>query len=177
MRSKRVKFLFCYLLIAVSIVFTACSQEKKTVTTDSFDGVNKNGYTQAESVLCSTKQKLADMKISHSSTVYNDFYKYRLFGFLRGSESCALTRNYTKNSMGESSYSVELRTNCIENGSFWEIKTIARENNVATIVLVEFNSKTTPAREIKITSGYLVTLQNLFDEIGLHFLDCVEDIT
>lgn len=149
------------------------SKSQDKVVPNAVRAVNESGVSAAESKICKSTEQLEEIEITDTMSVYYDFANFSVFSFIKNNQGCALTSNYNKNGLVDLWYNLTVPDACVTNGSLWELKTIARENNTTNITLQEFGASGAGTRNIKVESGFSIKLKELSLDVGMHFLKCM----
>jgi len=158
------KMIYAFILI---FNLVACSEEKNNSAPAKFDEAK---LREISSVYCTAGKKLVELNLD-ANTVEFEYLNVGvpIVAFVNGDDRCALTSDIN-DSWGIGWFTVNIRSDCLPNGSFWKITSGLNSNDVRDYTLESIDPQDLP--DIHLGGPRDMNTKYARDHAGLRALEC-----
>lgn len=135
------------------------------------NGMRTDVISKMQGSVCTQQEQLVEAELGSVRRVYDLLSEFKAVGFLKSSARCALRKDFNRNDVNNTGFSITLYDDCLENGSLWTFRSLSRQNNSVRAELVEYGGD--PNKVTRLLASYEVKLRELQSIIGMKFYKCV----
>jgi len=157
------------MILASILILTlvGCSKEKNNSAPAKFDEAK---LSEISSDYCEAGKKLVEMDLAPRTVKFEYLNNAaRVVGFMNGSGACALTSDIN-DSWVTGWFTVNIRSNCLPNGSFWKITSDLNSNDIRDYTLESISPQDLP--DIHLGGPRDMNTIYARDHAGLRVLHC-----